>query len=225
MLSFAGERTGELVTQTLVLTEHITDLASAYSYIACRNIRVRADMALQFGHERLAETHYFGVGFATRREVRTSLGTAHRKGCEGVLEGLLERKELHDREVDRGMETDTTFVRTDGGVHLHAETAVDLHFALVVHPRHAEHDDALRLHDTLHNLLLAQIRIRHNHRSYRLNDFFDCLVKLVLTGVLCDEVSHKAVHVQLCLFIHKTNTLYIYITLLTKKSRKDTKYF
>ena len=108
------------------------------------------------------------------------------------------------------METDTAFVRTDGRVHLHTETTVDLHLALVIHPRHAEHDHALGLHHALHHFLLAQVRVRHYHRCYRVHYFFDCLVKLFLTGVLSDEVRHKSVHIHLCLFVHHTMLLVVY---------------
>ena len=201
-LTFTGQRTGELVTESFVLTEHESDLTTTHTDVTGRNVCIRSDMTLQLGHETLAETHHLSVGFATRREVRTTLGTTHRKGREGIFERLLESQELHDREVHGSMKTDTAFVRTDSAVHLHAETAVDLHFALIIHPRNAEHNHTFGLDDALHHLLLAQIGIRHNHRSYRLNNFFDCLVKLVLSWVFLDEVRHESVHIRLGLFVH-----------------------
>ena len=115
-------------------------------------------MALQFGHERLAETHHLCVGFATRVEVATAFGTTHRQGCQSVLERLLKCQELHDAQVYTGVETDASLVGADGRVHLHAETAVDLHFTFVVHPGHAEHNHALGLDHALHDLGFHQMR-------------------------------------------------------------------
>ena len=100
------------------------------------------------------------------------------------------------------MKTDTAFVRTDGAIHLHTETAVDLHFPFIIHPRHTEHDHAFRFHDTLHHFLLAQIRVGHDHRRYTLNHFSNSLVKLILARVLSNEIGHEAVHISLCLLIH-----------------------
>ena len=102
------------------------------------------------------------------------------------------------------METDTAFVRTDSAVHLHAETAVDLYFALIVHPRHAEHDHALGFNDALHHFLLTQIRVCHDHRSYALYYFANSLMKLLLARVLTNEFGHKTVHPCLCLLVHIT---------------------
>ena len=202
VLALSGQRTGELIAQALVLTEHISDLTAAYTDITGRHIRVRTDMTLQLGHETLAETHHLGITLPSRREIRTALGTAHRQGRERVLERLLEREELHDTQVHTRVETDTAFVRTDGAVHLNTETAVDLHLTLIVHPRHTEHNDPFGLYNTFHHFLLAQVRICHNHRSNALNYFFYCLMKLVFTGVFADEVGHKTVHIHLSLFIH-----------------------
>ena len=96
LLTFAGKRTGELVTQTFVLPEHVSDFASAYTYISCRHIGVSTYMALQFSHERLAEPHHLGITLATRREIRTAFGATHRQRGQRILEGLLESQELHD---------------------------------------------------------------------------------------------------------------------------------
>ena len=43
------------------------------------------------------------------------------------------------------MEAKTALVRTNRAVELHAIAKVDLHFTLVVHPRHTESDDAFGL--------------------------------------------------------------------------------
>ena len=126
-------------------------------------------MAVEFRHEALAETHDLaiaaalagGVGALLRVEVRTSLAAAHREGREGVLEDLLEGEELEDREVHRRIEAETALVRPDRRVHLNAVAAVHAHGARVVHPRHAEHDHALRLHHALQNgfFLVGLVRV------------------------------------------------------------------
>ena len=61
---------------------------------------------------------------------------------ERILEDLLEAQELQDAEVDAGVEAETAFVWTEGGVELDAEAPVHLHLALVVLPRDSELDHA-----------------------------------------------------------------------------------
>ena len=145
--ALAGQDAGELVAQALVLAEQEADLAAAHADVAGRNVGVRADVALQFGHEALAEPHHLVVALALGIEVRSALAAAHGQRGQRVLEDLLERQELQDAQVDAGMEAQPALVRADGAVHLDAEAAVDLDVALVVDPRHAEHDDALGLDD------------------------------------------------------------------------------
>ena len=55
--ALAGEHAGELVGDPLVLAEHIADLAAANADVARRDVHVRADVAIELGHERLAEAH------------------------------------------------------------------------------------------------------------------------------------------------------------------------
>jgi hypothetical protein len=52
-------------------------------------------------------------------------------------------------QVHRRVEAQAALVRADGAVHLDAETAIDLDLALIIDPRHAKHDRALRLADAL----------------------------------------------------------------------------
>ena len=85
--------------ESLILSEEVTDLTTTYTDIACGNILVRADIAVELVHERLAETHHLSVALATGSKVGTALGTTHRKRGEGILEGLLEAEELHDTEI------------------------------------------------------------------------------------------------------------------------------
>ena len=75
---FAGEDAGEFVGETFVLTEQITDLTTANAYIARRDVSIGAHMTKELGHERLAKTHDFVVGFALRIEIGAAFSTAHR---------------------------------------------------------------------------------------------------------------------------------------------------
>ena len=47
------------------------------------------------------------------------------------------------------MQAQTTLVGSDGAVELHTVATIDLDLARVIHPRHAEDDDALGLDETL----------------------------------------------------------------------------
>ena len=85
--------------ELLVHAEQIANLSAAYADIACGNVLIRTDVAIELSHECLAETHNFSVGASTDREVRAALASAHRQSGERVLECLLESEELQDREV------------------------------------------------------------------------------------------------------------------------------
>ncbi len=93
--AFTGENACVvLACELLVHTVEVTNFAAAYAYVACRDVLVGADAVPELKHESLAETHDFIVGLAYGVEVGTALCTAHREGCEGVLEGLFKAKEL-----------------------------------------------------------------------------------------------------------------------------------
>lgn len=62
---------------------------------------------------------------------------------ESVLEDLLESEELQDRQVDSGVETETTLVWAESTVELDTVGAVDLGLEVVVFPDDAELDDTL----------------------------------------------------------------------------------
>src|SRR5207302_11038571 len=143
--AFAGQDAGEFVAQPFVLTEEESDLASAHADVAGRNVGVRSDMALQFGHEALTEAHHFAVALALGIEIRSALAAAHGQRGERILEHLFKRQELQDAEIHARMEAQSALVWADGAVHFNAESAVDLNVALVIEPWHAEHDDSLVL--------------------------------------------------------------------------------
>ena len=184
--ALARERAGELVAQPLVLAEEEADLPAAHADVARRDVGVLSDVALQLGHERLAELHHFVVRLALRIEVRSALAAAHREGREAVLEGLLEGQELEDREVHRGVEADAALVGADGAVHLHAVAAVDLDLAFVIEPGHTENDDALGFRDAFQNFHFLQYGARHDVGSQRFGDLADGLVEFRLIGIAED---------------------------------------
>ena len=62
---------------------------------------------------------------------------------KSILENLLESQKLEDAEVDGGVKTETTLVRTESRVVLDAVTTVDLDLTLVVLPDNTELDDTL----------------------------------------------------------------------------------
>lgn len=62
---------------------------------------------------------------------------------ESVLEDLLEAEEFKDRQVDSGVEAQSTLVWAEGTVELDTVGAVDLGLELVVFPDNAELDDTL----------------------------------------------------------------------------------
>ena len=53
--ALAGENAGELIAQSLVLAEHISDFSAADTDVACRNVGVRTDVPAKLRHEALAE--------------------------------------------------------------------------------------------------------------------------------------------------------------------------
>src|SRR4029078_13428635 len=67
--ALAGEHAGELVLDALVLAEEEPDLAASHADVTGGDVGELADVALQLGHERLAEAHDFAVALAVRIEV------------------------------------------------------------------------------------------------------------------------------------------------------------
>lgn len=78
---------------------------------------------------------------------------------QGILEDLLESQELQDAQVDGRMKSQTSLVRTEGGVELHTVAAVDLHLALVILPDDAELDNALGNRDDLESGLVFGVLV------------------------------------------------------------------
>ena len=141
-------------------------------------------MLAEFSHERLAETHNLCVGLALGIKVRSTLAAAHRKRGEAVLENLLKAKELDNAQVYRGMKAKTALVRSKTAIELHAEAAVNLHLARIINPRNTEHNNALRLYNSLKQTCLLILGIRVDDRLQRRKNLGNSLNKLRLVCVL-----------------------------------------
>ena len=147
--ALAGEDAGPLVGQALVLTEHVGNLAAANAQVASGNVGVGANVAIEFGHEGLAEVHDLVVGLALGVKVGAALAAAHGKGGQAVLEDLLQAQELEHAQGDRRVKAQAALVGSNGRVELDTIAAVDLNLALVIDPGDTEHNDALGLDEAL----------------------------------------------------------------------------
>ena len=192
------EHACELVSESLVLTEHVADLTSAYAEVACGNVKVGTDMSGELCHEALAETHNLCVRLALRIKVCTALAAAHGQGCKGVLEGLLEAEELDDTAVYVGSESDTALVGTDSGVELYAEAAVYMVLAVVVYPGNTEYNLSLGLNDALKNACLNKVGSLLYNRLNALEDLCNGLDELGLACVSLLYSGEKVDKVLIC---------------------------
>ena len=161
-------------------------------------------MAVQLAHEALAEGHNFPVGLALGIEIRAALAATDGQAGQGILENLFEAQEFDDAQVDGGMEAQPALVGADGTVELDAEAAVDLHLALVVHPRHAEHHHALRLGQTLEKASLLKLGIGLDHRAQGVEHLGGRLDEFVLGGVLADKLGENGIDIG-----HRVRLLFI----------------
>jgi hypothetical protein len=93
------------------------------------------------------------------------------------------------------VEAKPALVGPDRAVHLDPEASVHLHFAAIVHPRNAEHEDALRLRDPLEELRRAVFGMAVENGNQRLEDFLRGLVELGLGRVLRADFVHHVVDV------------------------------
>ena len=186
-----GQHAFEAIHQALVLTEHVAHFPGAHADIPRRHVRVRADVARQFGHEGLAEAHDLCVGLTLRVEVRAALTAAHGQTGQAVLEHLLKGEELQDALRHRGVEANAALVGADGVVLLNAEAAIDANVAVVVFPHHPEGDDAVRFghpledHEVFVDLFVGDVgNDVHRHFVHR-------LVEFRLAGVAAADPLHE----------------------------------
>ena len=73
---------------------------------------------------------------------------------QSILEDLLKAQELQDAQIDGGMESETSLVRTESRVELDTIAAVDLWLSLIVLPDDTELDDTLGDGDDLQGSLV-----------------------------------------------------------------------
>ena len=176
------------------LTVHaveVADLACTYADITGRDIRFGADVTPQLGHKGLAEAHHLAVRLPLGVEVRTTLGTTHREGRQGILEDLLKAEELENRGIYRGVETQTALVGADCVVELHTVARIDLHLTAVIDPRHLEGELTIRLHDALGNfvgLKFGMLVVGLLHGGQHLADSLQILALARMTTL---EFCHK----------------------------------
>ena len=189
--TFAREHAGEFVAQSLVLTEHETDLARAYADVARGHVGVRADVLGELGHERLAEAHDLVIALALGVEVAAALAAAHGKGGEAVFEYLLETEELDDGSRHGRVESETALVRSDRGVELYSESAVDLHLAFIVHPAYSELDKSLGLDDPVEYACFHEVGALCRDGLERLKHLSHSLLEFGLVGV---SFAYRFVH-------------------------------
>ena len=65
------------VGEALVLTIHVSDFPAPHAYVAGWDVGTRADMSVQFGHERLAEPSDLVLASAFWVEVASTLASTH----------------------------------------------------------------------------------------------------------------------------------------------------
>jgi hypothetical protein len=185
----------------LVLTEEETDLTAANADVACGNVNVRSDVALELGHEALAEAHDLSIGLAVGIEIGAALTAAHGEGSEAVLEGLLEAEELHNGEIYVGCEAETSLVGADRAVELYAEATVYLNLTVAIHPGYAEFDNALRLYETLEKTVLFVFGMLFNHGLEGTKNLFNGLDEFRLMRIACanllDDSFDVGVHLKI----------------------------
>ena len=169
----------------LILAEQIAYLAAAYADIAGGNVNAGTDVAIELGHEGLAETHDFCIALAVGVEIGTALAAAHGQRGQAVLEGLLEAEELHNGQIYVGSEAQAALVGADGAVELYAVAAVYVYLTGIVYPNNAELDSALGLYEALKKgcllvfgVLLDNGLKRTQNFFYGLNEFFLVTVAL-----------------------------------------------
>ena len=155
-------------------------------------------MAVQLGHEALAEAHHFHVALAVGIKVGAALAAAHGQGGQAVFEGLLKAEELQDALIDRGMEAQAALVGADGAVELHTVAAVHLNLALIVNPGHTEGDDALRLDQTLNQSGLLVLRVLLHNGLDALQNLAHSLQELRLVGIALFQTFVNALQVFIC---------------------------
>src|SRR5690554_4437554 len=192
--SFTGKGSGELITQTLVLTVHIGYFATTYTNITGGYVGIGTNMTVKLGDKGLAELHDFVVGLSFGVEVGTTFTTTHGQRGETVFQNLLKSQKFKNTQVHRCVKTNAPLVRTDGTVHLHPETTVNLHFTAIIQPGHPKHNHPLGFGHTFQNFIFHQSRILHYKRSQTLYYLMYSLVEFGLSRIAGNNTGHKIVN-------------------------------
>ena len=119
--AFAREHAFITARQALILAIEIADFARARADVARRNVHIRADIPIQFGHEALTECHHLAIALALRIEIAAALAAADGQAGQGVFESLLKAKEFDDAQIHTRMQAQAALIRADGAGKLHAE--------------------------------------------------------------------------------------------------------
>jgi len=81
------------------------------------------------------------------------------------------------------MEAQSALVRSNRAVHLDPEAPVDLHVAVIVKPRHAEHNDALRFHHALKDAGRTEFRMLIENGAQGFENFLHSLMEFRFGGI------------------------------------------
>ena len=188
------------------MTVKIAYFARAHPDIACGNVGIRADMPIEFGHEALAKSHHFAVGFAFGIEVGAAFGSADGKPRKTVFKDLFKPQKFDDGQIDGGMEAKPALIRTDGAVELYAVALIDMYPSLVVDPRNAENDGALRFDKTFEESCFFVFGMTGKYGFESKQDFRRRLMKFRFAWIaffeLCQNlfyVSHTIFSLKICL--------------------------
>jgi len=160
-------------------------------------------MAPQFQHKCLAETHNFSIALSTWREVRTTFTSAHRQGSQRVFERLFESEEFKDGKIDRSMETNTTFVRTNRIVELYAIAEICLNFSFIVYPSDTESKNTVWFYQSFDDFSFFKFRMLIVDVFDRKKYFLHCLKIFRLTGMFCLQRGHDFLDVHNSMFLKR----------------------
>ena len=183
--------------QTAILAVQVADLAAAHAHVTGGNVDVRPDVAVQGGHEALAETHDLGVGLAGGIEVGTALGAADGQTGQAVLEGLLETEELNDAFVHVLLEAQAALVGADSAVELAAPAAVGVPLTVVIAPHNTEGEHTLGLDHAAQQIDLLILGVLLDHRLQRGQNLFHGLYELRLVAMLGLDVLQNACQISI----------------------------
>ena len=173
------------------MAKHVPNLASSHADVTRRHVGVGTDVARELRHEALAEAHHLVVAFPFGVKIRPALATAHGQGGQRILENLFEPQKLEDAQIHSGVEAQPAFVGSNGAVEFDAESPVGVHVAGVIGPRHAEHDDALGLHDAFEDVGVFVLGVVFHERNDGLGHFLHSLQKFGFVGVALGNPIHE----------------------------------